>query len=137
MTHLRLLLTAVVTLASATLAIAQVPSELESSRFSGPDLTPCPACLCVAATGEVYVGVDLNGSLGKGPEKGRIVTSLGTFVCSYITLQCILCYVTLYSGGLQRGEAVATEASEAVAAATQTVPTCLHVHVYMCICIYL
>jgi putative heme-binding domain-containing protein len=73
MTHLRLLLTAAVTLASATLATAQVPSELESSRFSGPDITPCPACLCVAATGEVYVGVDLNGSLGKGPEKGRIV----------------------------------------------------------------
>ncbi|MGI9244312.1 MAG: DUF7133 domain-containing protein, partial [Verrucomicrobiales bacterium] len=52
---------------------ATVPAGLESSRFSGPDITPCPACLCVAATGEVFVGVDLNGSLGKGAGKGRVV----------------------------------------------------------------
>ncbi|MEZ5301246.1 MAG: NPCBM/NEW2 domain-containing protein, partial [Verrucomicrobiales bacterium] len=50
-----------------------VPDELASTRFSGPDITPCPACLCAAPTGEVFVGVDLNGSLGKGPGKGRIV----------------------------------------------------------------
>lgn len=52
---------------------AQVPPELETLRFSGPDVTPCPACLCVAPTGELFVGVDLLGSLGKGPGKGRIV----------------------------------------------------------------
>ena len=58
---------------AALLAQASVPSELESSQFSGPDITPCPACLSAAPTGEVFVGVDLNGSLGKGPGKGRIV----------------------------------------------------------------
>ena len=50
-----------------------VPADLELKSFSGPDLTPSPACLCASASGEVYVGVDMNGSLGKGPGKGRIV----------------------------------------------------------------
>ena len=54
-------------------ANAQVPEELESTKFSGPDITPCPACLCAAPTGEVFVGVDMLGSLGKGPGKGKIV----------------------------------------------------------------
>ena len=53
--------------------VAQTPPELESVRFSGPELTPCPACLCAAPTGEVFVGVDMLGSLGKGPGKGKIV----------------------------------------------------------------
>ena len=41
--------------------------------FSGYNLTPSPACLGVAASGEVYVGVDMMGSLGKKPGQGRIV----------------------------------------------------------------
>lgn len=49
------------------------PTDVEAKRFSGPDVAPCPACLCVSAQGEVFAGVDLNGSLGKGPGKGRIV----------------------------------------------------------------
>ncbi|MBC7366530.1 MAG: c-type cytochrome [Undibacterium sp.] len=66
-------------LAASALALAAadtVPADLELIRFSGPDLTPCVACLCVSAQGEVYAGVDLNGSLGKGPGKGRIVKLL-------------------------------------------------------------
>jgi len=50
-----------------------VPADLVLTRFSGPEITPCVATLCVSAQGEVYAGVDLNGSLGKGPGKGRIV----------------------------------------------------------------
>jgi len=53
--------------------VAQTPPELDSVRFSGPELTPCPACICAAPTGEVFVGVDMLGSLGKGPGKGKIV----------------------------------------------------------------
>ncbi|SIN65423.1 DUF7133 domain-containing protein [Chitinophaga niabensis] len=49
------------------------PPELTITRFSGPDVTPSPACLAVAPTGEVYVGVDMIGSLGKDPGKGRIL----------------------------------------------------------------
>ncbi len=60
---------------SISLSFAQdsVPEDLEMVRFSGPDLTPSPAALCVAPTGEVFVAVDRNGSLGKGPGKGEII----------------------------------------------------------------
>lgn len=57
----------------AALAADTVPADLVLTRFSGPEITPCVACLAVSAQGEVYAGVDLNGSLGKGPGKGRIV----------------------------------------------------------------
>src|SRR5689334_6966834 len=46
------------------------PAGFTITRFAGPELTPSPACLAVAATGEVFVGVDMIGSLGKDPGKG-------------------------------------------------------------------
>ncbi|GAA4318331.1 DUF7133 domain-containing protein [Compostibacter hankyongensis] len=49
------------------------PEDLEITGFTGPDLTPSPACLAMAATGEVFVGVDMIGSLGKTPGKGMII----------------------------------------------------------------
>ena len=51
----------------------QWPEDLSINVFSGPDLTPSPACMAVAPTGEVYVGVDMIGSLGKEMGKGKIV----------------------------------------------------------------
>ncbi|RPE12006.1 heme-binding protein [Chitinophaga lutea] len=56
-----------------TLNTSSNPPELTITRFSGPDVTPSPACLAVAPTGEVFVGVDMIGSLGKDPGKGRIL----------------------------------------------------------------
>lgn len=50
-----------------------VPEELEITRFTGPEITPSPACLSVTATGELFVGIDMMGSLGKDPNKGRIL----------------------------------------------------------------
>jgi putative heme-binding domain-containing protein len=49
------------------------PEEITITNFSGPELTPSPACLAVAPTGEVFVGVDKMGSLGKEPGKGSII----------------------------------------------------------------
>ncbi len=49
------------------------PEALTVTHFAGADLTPSPACLAVAPSGEVFVGVDMIGSLGKDPGKGRIV----------------------------------------------------------------
>jgi putative heme-binding domain-containing protein len=49
------------------------PDGLTVTPFAGPDLTPSPACLATAPTGEVFVGVDMMGSLGKAPGKGRIL----------------------------------------------------------------
>ena len=77
-TRLRPLASLALLLAAAALPLAStaadsVPADLVLTRFSGPEITPCVATLCVSAQGEVYAGVDLNGSLGKGPGKGRIV----------------------------------------------------------------
>ena len=52
---------------------AKWPAELSITNFSGPGITPSPSCLAVAPTGEVYVGVDMIGSLGKKPGQGSIV----------------------------------------------------------------
>ncbi len=49
------------------------PPDLQVTNFAGPDLTPSPACLSVAPTGEVFVGVDKQGSLGKKPNMGSII----------------------------------------------------------------
>lgn len=49
------------------------PGDLKMTYFAGPDLTPSPACLAVAPTGEVFAGVDMMGSLGKDPDKGAII----------------------------------------------------------------
>ena len=57
---------------------AQVPEELKSTKFSDASSTPSPACLCAAPTGEVFVGVDMLGSLGKGPGKGKIIRLVDT-----------------------------------------------------------
>lgn len=48
-------------------------AELDITKFTGPDITPSPACLAVAPTGELFVGVDMIGSLGKTPGKGSII----------------------------------------------------------------
>jgi putative heme-binding domain-containing protein len=49
------------------------PDDLDITVFSGPNLTPSPASLGVAPTGDVYVGVDMQGSLGKEMGRGKIV----------------------------------------------------------------
>ncbi|GAA5522380.1 c-type cytochrome [Aliifodinibius salicampi] len=48
------------------------PNDLDIMAFSGPEITPSPAALAVKTTGEVFVGVDMQGSLGKDPGKGSI-----------------------------------------------------------------
>lgn len=49
------------------------PQDLNITAFTGPSLTPSPACIATAASGEIFVGVDMIGSLGKEPGKGMIV----------------------------------------------------------------
>jgi len=64
--------------AALTLSISANPTDLKFSRFSGSEVTPSPACLAASVAGEVYVGVDLLGSLGKGPGEGRIIRLVDT-----------------------------------------------------------
>ena len=61
-----------------TLSAGANPADLTFTKYAGSDVAPSPACIGAAATGEVYVGVDLLGSLGKGPGKGRIVRLVDT-----------------------------------------------------------
>ncbi|GAA3570705.1 DUF7133 domain-containing protein [Snuella lapsa] len=49
------------------------PEDISITPFAGPDIVPSPACLAVSPSGEVYVGVDMMGSLGKEPGKGSII----------------------------------------------------------------
>lgn len=66
------------TAAFAVPAAMANPKELDISTYAGSDLTPSPACLSAHADGSVFVGVDLLGSLGKGPNKGYIVKLVDT-----------------------------------------------------------
>ncbi|MEO0413945.1 MAG: NPCBM/NEW2 domain-containing protein [Verrucomicrobiota bacterium] len=58
--------------------VKALPDDLVSTRFAGPDIVPSPACLCASPYGEVFVGVDMNGSLGKGAGKGKIIKLIDT-----------------------------------------------------------
>jgi putative heme-binding domain-containing protein len=49
------------------------PSDIQVNGFTREDITPSPACLAVSPNGDVFVGVDMIGSLGKDPGKGSIV----------------------------------------------------------------
>ena len=53
--------------------INENPKEILITPFAGSNIVPSPACLAAAPSGEVYVGVDMMGSLGKKPNKGKIV----------------------------------------------------------------
>ncbi|MDY7395508.1 c-type cytochrome [Aureibaculum sp. 2210JD6-5] len=48
------------------------PKNLVITGFSGPEVNPSPACMAVAPNGDVFVGVDMIGSLGKDMGKGFI-----------------------------------------------------------------
>lgn len=52
---------------------ANVPSDLETKEFANSKIVPCPAVLAASPYGDVYVGVDLQGSLGKKINLGSIV----------------------------------------------------------------
>ena len=64
--------TAVATIQDSVKTLSGGPSELILTRYIGSEHTPSPACLAVAPTGELYVGIDMIGSLGKDMGKGFI-----------------------------------------------------------------
>src|SRR5690606_18376788 len=49
------------------------PEDLDIRVFADAALVPSPACMAVSALGDVYVGVDKMGSLGKEMDNGAIV----------------------------------------------------------------
>ena len=51
----------------------RVPSGFEATLFAQPPDISYPTCIAAAPTGELYVGVDENGSLDAKPGRGRVV----------------------------------------------------------------
>ncbi len=54
-------------------SLATAADDLDVTQFADHKLTPSPACLTANANGDVYVGVDTNGSLKVQAGNGRIV----------------------------------------------------------------
>ena len=82
------------------------PADLNLTYFTGPGLTPSPACLAVAPTGEVYVGVDKMGSLGKKPDNGSIIKLVDTDNDGKVDQHTIFAQVDNPRGILVRGDQV-------------------------------
>jgi len=55
------------------LAGVKVPAGFEATLFAAPPDVRYPTCLAAAPTGEVFVGIDENGSIDAKPDRGRVV----------------------------------------------------------------
>lgn len=64
--------------ASAGISDVQAPDGFNVTLFGTPPDVNYPVCLTAAPTGEVFVGVDEQGSLGKESGKGRVVRCIDT-----------------------------------------------------------
>ena len=58
---------------SGLLAGVKVPPGFEATLFAAPPEINYPTCLAASPAGELYVGVDLNGSLDAKPDRGSVV----------------------------------------------------------------
>lgn len=63
---------------SSNLADLDVADGFEVRIFGAPPEVNYPVCLTAAATGEVFVGVDEQGSLGKEPGRGKVLRCIDT-----------------------------------------------------------
>ncbi len=61
-----------------TLPAAALPTGFEINTFAEPFDVEYPTALTAAADGVVYVSVDQNGSLGKDPHRGKVVSCRDT-----------------------------------------------------------
>lgn len=61
-----------------TLADVKAPPEFDVRIFAGPPEVNYPVCITAAPTGELFVGIDEQGSLGKEAGRGRIVRAIDT-----------------------------------------------------------
>ncbi len=63
---------------SASVDDVKAPKGFEVSLFAGPPQVTYPVCITTSVEGEVFVGVDEQGSLGKVPGRGKVVRCLDT-----------------------------------------------------------
>lgn len=63
---------------AASIEDVKAPKGFDVSLFAGPPEVTYPVCLTTSVNGEVFVGVDEQGSLGKEPGRGKIVRCIDT-----------------------------------------------------------
>ncbi|MCA9066689.1 MAG: discoidin domain-containing protein, partial [Planctomycetaceae bacterium] len=63
---------------TATISDVQAPDGFHVTLFAAPPAVNYPVCLTAAVTGEVFVGVDEQGSLGKEAGRGKILRCIDT-----------------------------------------------------------
>ena len=64
--------------AAASVGDVQAPPGFNVTMFGHPPEVNYPVCLTAAATGEVFVGVDEQGSLGKETGRGKVLRCIDT-----------------------------------------------------------
>lgn len=62
----------------ASISDVQAPDGFDVRMFASPPDVNYPVCITAAATGEVFVGVDEQGSLGKEPGRGKVLRCIDT-----------------------------------------------------------
>src|SRR5438093_8716662 len=62
----------------ALLKDVKAPKDYQVTIFASPPEVSYPTCLACSPTGEVFVGVDLNGSLDAKPDRGKILRLVDT-----------------------------------------------------------
>jgi len=63
---------------SASVEDVKAPEGFDVSLFAGPPQVTYPVCITTSVEGEVFVGVDEQGSLGKDPGRGKVVRCIDT-----------------------------------------------------------
>ncbi|MCP4852951.1 MAG: c-type cytochrome [Fuerstiella sp.] len=63
---------------AASIGDVQTPPGFNVTLFGQPPVVNYPVCLTAAATGEVFVGVDEQGSLGKESGRGKVLRCIDT-----------------------------------------------------------
>ena len=63
---------------NAGVSDVKAPDGFNVTMFGKPPEVNYPVCIAAAATGEVFVGVDEQGSLGKEPGKGKVLRCIDT-----------------------------------------------------------
>jgi len=63
---------------NAAIQDVQAPTGFDVTLFGKPPEVNYPVCIAAAPTGEVFVGVDPQGSLGKKPDQGKVLRCIDT-----------------------------------------------------------
>ena len=63
---------------AASIDDVKAPEGFDVSLFAGPPQVTYPVCITTSVDGEVFVGVDEQGSLGKEPGRGKVVRCIDT-----------------------------------------------------------